>query len=70
MLEELGLVGTIQDDDQSPDEPDSESEEEVSRFGHVSCVVFSDYATNVLTAWTALSSFFISVKTVKRTRCG
>lgn len=30
MLEQLGLIGTIRDEDQSPDEPDTESEEEVS----------------------------------------
>jgi len=30
MLEQLGLVGTIRDEDQSPEEPDSESEQEVS----------------------------------------
>lgn len=30
MLEQLGLIGTIRDEEQSPDEPDSESEQEVS----------------------------------------
>lgn len=29
MIEQLGLVGTILDEEQSPDEPDSESEQEV-----------------------------------------
>lgn len=30
MLEQLGLIGTIRDEDQSPEEPDTESEQEVS----------------------------------------
>lgn len=33
MLEQLGLIGTIRDEDQSPDEPDTESDEEVSLSG-------------------------------------
>ncbi|XP_072237461.1 probable ATP-dependent RNA helicase DDX27 isoform X2 [Leuresthes tenuis] len=32
MLEQLGLVGTIRDEDQSPEEPDSESEQEEERI--------------------------------------
>lgn len=34
MLEQLGLIGTIRDDDESPEEPDTESEPEVSLAGH------------------------------------
>lgn len=30
MLEQLGLIGTIRDEEQSPEEPDSESDQEVS----------------------------------------
>uniref|UniRef100_A0A3B4V650 RNA helicase n=1 Tax=Seriola dumerili TaxID=41447 RepID=A0A3B4V650_SERDU len=32
MLEELGLIGTIRDEDQSPEEPDSESDQEEERI--------------------------------------
>lgn len=36
MIEQLGLIGTIRDEEQSPEEPDSESEQDVgSRFGSV-----------------------------------
>lgn len=36
MIEQLGLIGTIRDEEQSPEEPDTESEQEVgSRFGSV-----------------------------------
>lgn len=36
MIEHLGLIGTIRDEEQSPEEPDTESEPEVgSRFGSV-----------------------------------
>lgn len=35
MLEQLGLVGTIRDEDQSPEEPDTESDPEVSATGHI-----------------------------------
>ncbi len=33
MLEQLGLIGTIADEEQSPEEPDSESDQEVSLPG-------------------------------------
>lgn len=32
MLEQLGLIGTIRDEDPSPDEAETESEQEVSRI--------------------------------------
>lgn len=36
MIEQLGLIGTILDEEQSPEEPDTESEPEVGpRFGSV-----------------------------------
>lgn len=36
MIEQLGLIGTIRDEEQSPEEPDTESEQEVGpRFGSV-----------------------------------
>lgn len=31
MLEQLGLIGTLRDEDESPEEPDTESDQEVSR---------------------------------------
>ena len=34
MLEQLGLIGTIRDEEQSPEEPDTESDQEVSQAGH------------------------------------
>lgn len=34
MLEQLGLIGTILDEDQSPAEPDTESDQEVSQSIH------------------------------------
>lgn len=34
-MEQLGLVGTIRDEDQSPEEPDTESDPEVSVTGHI-----------------------------------
>lgn len=39
MLEQLGLIGTIQDEDQSPEEPDTESEQEVSQSSHTAGVL-------------------------------
>lgn len=33
MLEQLGLIGTIRDEDDSPEEPDTESDPEVSLSG-------------------------------------
>lgn len=36
MLEQLGLIGTIRDEEQSPDEPDTESEQEVSLYAGLS----------------------------------
>lgn len=36
MLEQLGLIGTIQDEDQGPEEPDTESDQEVSKTGYKS----------------------------------
>lgn len=32
MLAQLGLIGTLRDEDQSPEEPDTESEPEVSPY--------------------------------------
>lgn len=34
MLEQLGLIGTIRDEEESPEEPDTESDQEVSLSGH------------------------------------
>lgn len=33
MLEQLGLIGTIRDEEESPEEPDTESDQEVSLSG-------------------------------------
>ncbi|CAF90161.1 unnamed protein product, partial [Tetraodon nigroviridis] len=42
MLEQLGLIGTIRDEEQSPEEPDTESEHEVSLCSRLSRVNVSE----------------------------
>lgn len=39
MLQQLGLIGTLRDEDQSPEEPDTESEQEVSQPCHTAATL-------------------------------
>lgn len=51
MLEQLGLIGTIRDEEQSPDEPDTESEQEVSLYAETEQKV----CVCIVKAWFTLS---------------